>query len=84
MKTIWKYPLSPSALMEIPEDSNILAIQVQRSQVCMWVELDTDKPLVSRYIRYYGTGHELPDDPGEYISTFQLGDLVFHVYEVTA
>jgi hypothetical protein len=34
----------------------------------------------------YGTGHDMPDDPGQYVGTFQMhgGALVFHLFEVNA
>jgi hypothetical protein len=36
-----------------------------------------------RTFRVYGTGHNLPDDPGQYVGTFQIHNegLVFHVFE---
>ena len=34
----------------------------------------------------YGTGHDVPDEPGQYVGTFFMngGSLVFHVFETTS
>jgi len=84
MKTIWKYDIQPNTPVSIPEDSQILTVQVQNQTPCLWVLVDPDAPVVTRHFNTYGTGHLILDDPGEYIGTFQLHDgaFVFHVFEV--
>lgn len=82
---IWKwklYPLDHQAI-EMPAGAKLLDVQVQGAEVCLWALCDPDAPLELREIVTYGTGHSLPDDPGEYVATFQLEDgvLVFHVFE---
>lgn len=83
-KTIWKYPLRPDTCgMRLPEDAEILCVQTQAGEPFLWVLLDENKPLISRQVFVYGTGHPVLDTPQRYIGTFQLhaGELVFHVFE---
>lgn len=58
-------------------------VTVNHTNVSLWFQVDIDLETKVDYdIRMYGTGNPMPDDPGEYIGTFQLGEgeLVFHVY----
>lgn len=85
VKTIWKYPLSPiGASIEMPAGSQVLCIQMQNDVPYLWVLVDPGNHNVIRSFVVRGTGHQLPDDPGKYIGTFQmdLGRLVFHLFEI--
>jgi hypothetical protein len=83
MRTIWKFPLKP-AVQEItmPRGARVLTVQTQFGEPQLWAEVDTDAPTEQREFAVVGTGHPMPEDPGEYIGTFQIddGSLVFHVY----
>ena len=87
-KSIWKFPLSvtDAQLVEMPLEAKILTVDAQRDIVCLWAEVD---PVVAekhfRTIWIFGTGHSMPDDPGNYIGSFTLasGDLVFHAYDAS-
>jgi hypothetical protein len=84
MMTIYKYPLRPDLqTLRLPADAEILCVQMQRGEPQVWVKLDTDKPLVTRTLCVYGTGHEMKGLDSHYIGTFQLmgGELIFHVFE---
>lgn len=87
MKTIWKYPLELIEEQEInaPVGAQILTVQAQNEQPCLWALVDDDDTARHRlYIRIHGTGHGIPNpDKMEYISTFQLahGSIVFHVFK---
>lgn len=85
MRTIWKFPIQVTDLQSVtmPDGAKILTAAVQRGQPCLWAEVDPSAPMCERSIAIFGTGHELPDDPGSYIGTFQVdhGVFVFHVYE---
>jgi hypothetical protein len=83
VKSIWKFEISPDAAVSMPKDAKILTIQTQGGGIFIWALVDTDAAKESRSIRIYGTGHELPADPGKYIGTFQManGSLVFHAFE---
>jgi len=83
---IWKYPLKLIDLQTIdfPVNSKILTAQVQNNVVCIWALCDETEPKISRNIAIYGTGTPISDNPGKYISTFQLynGSVIFHVFEI--
>lgn len=83
-KTIWKFELGPwETVVSLPKGSKILHIGNQFNGICIWV-------LVDKYVKEfekvtftaYGTGFELPDDPGEYLGTVPLQDGIFiwHVF----
>ena len=84
MTTIHKYTLDPrQPNIWLPEGAEILGVQVQHDQPCLWAKVDTSKPKRHRRIAIYGTGHEMTGLDSHYIGTFQLQDgaLVFHVFE---
>lgn len=83
MKTIWKFKLS-SGIIEIPKNSIILTVQTQHEKPYLWAIVDPIDETEKRYFNIYGTGHDLPNNPGIYIGTFQVlnEDFVFHVFEV--
>lgn len=83
MKRIWKYTLTPICELDIPKGAKVLSVEVQHGKPRIWILVDTDAEMESRTFCSYGTGHDIPDDPGAYIGTLQLkeGTLVFHVFE---
>ena len=85
MKTIWKFTLSPKCEIEMPKYAKILSVETQHNEAQMWVLVNPKEEPETRCFRCYGTGHEMPDYPGEYVGTFQInhGALVFHAFEVT-
>lgn len=85
MKTIWKYTLQPEIEIAIPVEAKILAVQEQHGEAQLWVLVNPQQPTQLRKFKSYGTGHKIPDEPGEYIGTFQLKNmcLVFHVFELS-
>jgi hypothetical protein len=86
MKTIWKFPLEVTDSQEVgvPAGAQILDVQVQGGQPCLWAIVHPGVQTVRRTVRIYGTGHQAPDDlnRADYIGTFQLmgGGLVFHAF----
>lgn len=84
---IWKYPLSITDRqeVEIPQGARLLSVQMQNDQCCLWALCDGYAPPEIRRIAIYGTGTLIPDDPGKYLSTFQMHDgaLVFHAFDFT-
>lgn len=83
MKTIWKYKLLPDTPIHMPVGAQILDVQEQHGDICIWALVDPTSKTVPRLLKVYGTGHDITDDPGRYIGTFQLKDsgLVFHVFD---
>jgi len=90
MKAIWKYPLIPptyNCRVEMPIGSTIVDVREQNDQVNMWAEVDTDAAdMEIRTFAVFGTGHILPNRGLKYVGTAHLfhGELVMHVFEVTA
>jgi hypothetical protein len=86
VKTIWKFPLSITDQQQIsmPEGAEILSVQVQRGQVCLWALVNPNLAKKPRTIEIFGTGHEVDDSPRTYIGTVQVhpmgSDLVWHVF----
>lgn len=83
MKTIWKYPLrtTDAQAINMPAGAELLTIQVQNGEPCVWALVDPKAPGHFVTLSIYGTGHPV-DTHGEYVGTYQLGDgaLVFHVF----
>jgi hypothetical protein len=88
VKAIWKFPLQKADLqrVEMPESAEVLTVQVQGDQICLWAYVDPTDRKRARFFDVVPTGSELPDDflySHRYVGTFQLqgGALVFHVFE---
>lgn len=83
---IWKYPLDLTDQQApiMPQGAKLLDVQVQGPQLCLWALVDEKAPVSPRKIAIYGTGNPMPDQPGEYVATFQIhgGALVFHAFDL--
>lgn len=70
--------------LEIINFYSFLDAQVQDGKLVLWVEVDNKYALEGTTtfdVVVYGTGHEINEDELPiYISTFQLGEFVGHVY----
>jgi len=85
---IWKYPLevADQQNLKLPTGAKILTVQAQDGNPCLWALVDETLPKFRfeiHAIAIYGTGTPIPDEPGDYIATFQImgGELVFHAFE---
>lgn len=89
MKAIWKFPieLEDVQTVPLPYESEILCVQMQGDQPCLWALVDPSQKPVGREIRIFGTGHNVLHSitSDHYIGTFQMrgGSLVFHVFDTT-
>ena len=87
MKAVHKYPLfggpGSSILMQMPAGATILSMQFQHGIPTIWAEVDTDQPMENRKIASFGTGWQLPEQPGKFIATLQEGEFVWHFYDRT-
>jgi hypothetical protein len=88
MTTIYKFPLKLTALQQVdmPAESKILCVQMQRGVPCLWAVVERDAiNQWSRTIRMIGTGNEAPNETDAYLGTVQIDDgtLVLHVFLVT-
>lgn len=84
-KTIWKFPILVHDEQDIvmPQGADILWVDNQQGQPCIWAQVDPDAPRAPKRIRIFGTGDPMPDELGDYVGTFMMKDgaLVFHLYE---
>lgn len=86
MKTIHKYPIVSKTKLNLPIDAKFLSVQTQHGRAVAWFLIDADTSLFeTRSFSFYGTGHDMPNDPGEYLGTTQLqdGTFVYHLFEDT-
>lgn len=90
MNVIWKYviPSEPECIILMPKDAEILTVQPQGHEICMWVLVDPSNEKTSRHFAIYGTGHEVDRQVNmykehdlRYIATFQVPPYVFHIFE---
>lgn len=82
-KTIWKFLLEPNGVTKMPAGAEVLSVQMQDDHPVVWAMVNPDEMTVVTQLGVYGTGHTVPDDPGQFIGTFQMQDgaLVFHVFQ---
>ena len=81
---IFKYPLKieDEQIIKMPLGYRILTVQVKDNVPCLWVLVDDEeKHIISCEIKTVGTGCSLDVNPWWYIGTYQLNQLVFHVFE---
>lgn len=80
---IFKYPLQATdrQLVNLPKGAELLTVQMQHGQPCLWALVDERQPTEDRAIMIYGTGHPI-NTLGKYLGTFQMdgGALVFHAF----
>lgn len=84
MNVIYKYELhvTDTQTIEIPKSAEMLCVQMQRGNPCLWVLVDPEYIKEKVNIRIFGTGNPIHESNSlEYIDTFQEGALVFHVFK---
>jgi hypothetical protein len=91
MKKIFKYkiPLKDKFIIDLPQDAEILTVQIQFGGPHMWaiVNANPAHPTETRVFTLIGTGHSIKPRSSEiyiYINTFQFNEdrLVFHLFEI--
>lgn len=83
-KVIYKYPLSTGVAeqyLSMPENAQILSIQMQDGTPQLWALIDLTQPYVPRKIKCFGTGHTISTNPGFHIGTVHSYGLVWHYFE---
>jgi len=84
MESIWKFKVESCGRFSLmmPENSEILTVQVQNGSPYLWAKVQKAAPLASYEFKVYSTGQQQEKIEGSYIGTFQLldGSLVFHLY----
>ena len=85
---IYKYELKPNQQgvweVDMLAGAQILSVQVQQGVPQMWAVVNPDHEPERRTFVVPGTGQEFPisSDNLKFIATFQMGLLVWHVFEV--
>lgn len=64
----------------MPEGAEILAVQAQRGEGCIWALVNPLAPTQRRSFHIYGTGFDI-DPSHKYVGTYQSGPYVWHVFE---
>ena len=87
-QTIWKFilPIDGKSVVSMPTNSEILTVQMQGADICIWALVYPEHGKVERTFEVFGTGHPIHSDMGierKYIGTIQMygGDLVYHIFE---
>lgn len=84
-KVIWKYELEIADMQTffMPEDAQILSVQYQDGQLCMWALVDSYASKEEVRISVVGTGYIFKHgDRDVYIGTVQDGKHVRHVFKL--
>ena len=85
--TIWKYAAAPGSFeLMMPHGAEVLSAQMQGPDAVLWACVDPDEPTTMRRFVIYGTGHDMGGLKfpvrDVYVGTFQMGPLVWHLFEV--
>lgn len=81
MKRIYRYDLPKiNQALLVPEGAEFLQAGEQNGDVVVWALVDATATSVNRNVAVYGTGHEVPDNPGVYLNTVFVGSYVYHVF----
>ena len=84
MRSVWKFRLVMTDVqsVQMPMGAEILTVQMQGEQCCLWALCEPENVTHSRTILIHGTGHPV-GDIARYIGSVQMmgGALVFHVFE---
>lgn len=80
---IFKYHLQVTErqIVQLPKGAELLTVQIQRHQPCLWALVEETAPLEPRAINLYATGESIPN-LGKYLGTIQLdhGHFVLHAF----
>ena len=87
MKTIWKFPFIISDVLEIimPSGAEVLSVGMQSDVPCLWAIVEDTQPVKLSKFYVVGTGHPLNEytTSQSYVTTFQDGPFVWHVFQHT-
>lgn len=83
MLIVFKYPfgIEDEFEVEMPEEAEIVLVECQDNQPCIWAKVNTEAVVVARKFYLTGTGHELPHVPLSHVASFQQGQFVRHLWE---
>lgn len=82
MRTIHKYPLVSSGVLQMPTGAKILDIEYQDRIPHVWAEIDTDQPDEPRAFVVIPTGEPFPEGNLSFIKSIHNPPFVWHLYEL--
>jgi hypothetical protein len=86
--TIWKFRLlvRDYDTIQMPAGANIISVDVQHGEVCLWAEVDPGAAPQPRHFALVPTGGQLPRRNLEHLGTVLIssGNFVLHIYELTS
>lgn len=88
-QAIWKFVLpSPDSTLAMPRWAHVLSVGHQPTGICIWAIVDPKQEVETRRFRVFPTGMPLDEEtfnhgPAPFIGTVQVGDLVWHIFEVS-
>lgn len=83
MKTIYKYKLhiQEHQSIEIPNSAKFLYLGIDPiGDPCLWAEVESENKTEVKLITIVGTGSKIPNDIGNYFSSFIHNSFVWHIY----
>ena len=85
MLSVWKFKLEVTDLqqVEMPQGAQLMTVQEQGGELCLWAAVDTEAPKESRTIEIIGTGNPFHEASRRYVASVQQGVFVWHVFERT-
>lgn len=88
-KTVWKFPfdVTDDISIEMPAGAEVLHVEAQAGQPCIWALVDPAAKKVERRFRLAGTGHPIairPRSQFDHVGSFFMaaGALVFHLFDL--
>ena len=86
MLTIHKFKIEINDALQgvnVRDGAKFLTAAMQGGDLCLWFEHDTEKPVMTREFRVFGTGHQIQGfQKREWRATVLAKPFVWHVYEV--
>lgn len=82
--SIFKYQIGLGlSEVSMPKGARILSLKTQRGRPCIWALVDPQAPVVQRRLAVYGTGFDVPAEPGRFVDTFLMehDNFVFHLFD---
>jgi hypothetical protein len=86
-RSIWKFPLEllDKQVINMPKNSDILAVQVQNGVICLWAMVDPFVEKVPKAFHIVCTGRRVGQDIeggyASYLGTVQMDQFVWHIFE---
>lgn len=65
----------------MPVEAKLLHVHEQRGRIVLWALVRRRNPIETRRIYVTGTGFSIDQDPGVYVGTAHIGELVWHAFD---